>query len=60
MAEETSDPYRMARTVGGLLLLVTASVGYVQNPEGDTSKLLVMVGAAAALLGVDIVKRFMK
>ena len=57
---DDGGPYRTARTVGGLLLLLTASIVYVQRPSGDTSQLLVMVGCAAALLGVDIVKRFIR
>ena len=60
--EGTSNggPYRIARTVAGLLLLGAATFVYVTDPNRDTGQMLLMLGTGGVLLGVDVVKRFIQ
>ena len=66
MTDSTEDssggPYRVARTVGGLVLLGTAAFVWAIRDAGnvDTGQLLLMVGTGGVLLGVDVVKRILR
>ena len=53
-------PYRVARTVAGLFLLGVSGIVYVTDPARDTGQMLLMLGTGGVLLGVDIVKRFVR
>jgi hypothetical protein len=55
-------PYRIARTIGGLVLLGTAALVWATRLPGDvdTGQLALLVGTGGVLLGVDVVKRFVK
>lgn len=57
--ETSGGPYRVARTVGGLVLIGVASVTWlIRTPDQvDTGQLLLMLGTGGVLLGVDVVKR---
>ena len=59
---DTGGPYRVARTISGLVLIGTAALVWgTRAPANiDTGQLALLVGTGGVLLGVDVVKRFIK